>query len=359
MLNPTPPSSELLDRYLARRCSAAEEDVVRLWLASNPAWAVAADAVGQWNDTVPVATNARLAALKAMVDAERTALAVPSKPRAFTRGVPGGGSRARFLYSAAALVVAAGAVFGAARLFRPHAAPESRVYATQAGQRALVELADGSRLQLAPRTTVRVDVDPSTGARDVTLVGEAQFDVAPHANAPFVVRTGLVTTRVLGTTFAVRRYADDPVGQVVVTSGKVAVTANGATTTLAAGMARAFTDSLIALTDSLTDAAYTDWAHGRLVFTHARVSVVLARLKQWYGYDFRLADPAMGAEYVTTTFTLGETTQMMQRLKNLLSVRMEFDDSVVTLRPARESVTLERRTAPVRPVLSSSSEVGR
>ena len=60
-------------------------------------------------------------------------------------------------------------------------------------------------MTLAPRTTVRMLAFGPQG-RTVALDGEAFFDV-PHANrAPFIVQTGRVSTRVMGTAFDVHHY---------------------------------------------------------------------------------------------------------------------------------------------------------
>jgi len=157
----------------------------------------------------------------------------------------------------------------------------ARHYATQSGQRATVELADGSRITLAPRSTLTLVEDRHGHPVTADLVGEAHFDIIPNRAAPFAVRTGTVMTRVLGTTFDVRRYADERVGQVVVLSGKVSVQGKGAAHTIAAHMMASFTDSSVATSLVNDPTQYTDWTHGSLVFRDTPVPVVLATLKRW------------------------------------------------------------------------------
>jgi transmembrane sensor len=60
-------------------------------------------------------------------------------------------------------------------------------------------------------------------ARDITLRGEAFFEVAHNVNKPFIVHSGKINTRVLGTSFNIKAYTDDPRITVTVTAGKVAV----------------------------------------------------------------------------------------------------------------------------------------
>lgn len=232
----------------------------------------------------------------------------------------------------------------------------AKTYATHAGQQAVVAFADGSRMTLAPRTTVTLRTDADTHERTAILTGEAHFDITPSTHAPFTVRAGSSTVRVLGTTFDVRRYPGESRGRVIVWSGRVAVATRGAPMTLAAGMVGVFSDSAVTMSADAEQTVSTDWTQGRLVFRHAPVTLVLDALKRWYGYDFRLADSSLVREYVTTTFTLGDTRQTLQRLKTLLGVRMTFEDSVVTLHPDHDMDAPPARRSKLS---SHDSEVGR
>lgn len=242
---------------------------------------------------------------------------------------------------------------------RVHSSPmTTRRYTTGTGQRATVELADGSRIILAPRT--QLILTNGANGREVSLVGEAHFDVISSARVPFVVRTGAVTTRVLGTTFEVRRYPGDRLGRVLVFSGKVATAGRNAPVTLTAGMIGEFTDSSVVARATTDAATYTDWTNGQLVFRKVPVPAALATLTRWYGYQFRLGDSTLAADSVTAVFRIGETGEMMRRLQHLLGVNMTFDDSVVTLRPttgraADPTVHHNSHHLP----LSPSTEVGR
>jgi len=45
--------------------------------------------------------------------------------------------------------------------------------------------------------------------REVTLIGEAYFDVAHDSSRPFIIHTGKINIKVLGTSFNVRNYPQD------------------------------------------------------------------------------------------------------------------------------------------------------
>lgn len=118
---------------------------------------------------------------------------------------------------AAALLLAAGVAVGLYLHLRP-AAPQS--FATHLGERPILRLSDGTRIQLNTNTQVQTSV--TRAARTVTLErGEAYFEVVHDDKRPFVVYAGNRRITDLGTKFSVRREGDDV--KVVVTEGRVRV----------------------------------------------------------------------------------------------------------------------------------------
>jgi len=84
---------------------------------------------------------------------------------------------------------------------KPTAAPVStRMFATRAGERTTVTLADGSTVSLNGATRLRV-IYADGQRRAELLAGQAFFDVRHDVSRPFVVRAGASETRVLGTAF--------------------------------------------------------------------------------------------------------------------------------------------------------------
>ncbi|MFN8357854.1 MAG: FecR family protein [Spirosomataceae bacterium] len=89
----------------------------------------------------------------------------------------------------------------------------------------LLVLNDGSRVQLSPRSRLRYAPKFTNKTRDVYLIGEAIFEVT-HQSTPFLVHTGPITTKVLGTRFVVSAYQNTQRISVQVKSGKVSVYEN-------------------------------------------------------------------------------------------------------------------------------------
>jgi transmembrane sensor len=89
------------------------------------------------------------------------------------------------------------------------------------------ELEDGTVIWLHPQSKIQLAPSFSRNNRNVTLKGEAFFEVAKDHNHPFSISTGRITTRVLGTSFNISAYTSENI-QVSVMTGKVMVElANG------------------------------------------------------------------------------------------------------------------------------------
>jgi ferric-dicitrate binding protein FerR (iron transport regulator) len=85
------------------------------------------------------------------------------------------------------------------------------------------ELSDGSKITLAPKSELRYGSAFGKEKREVILTGEAFFDVAKDLEKPFLIYTGKLVTKVVGTSFRIKAYKDDKNISVSVRTGKVTV----------------------------------------------------------------------------------------------------------------------------------------
>ena len=228
-----------------------------------------------------------------------------------------------------------GILFFISQLESPSRRPDhSRVYTTTAGQSATITLGDGSRVILAPRSRLSV-VDAGTKARLVSLDGEAYFIVAQSATVPFLVQTGSVTTRVLGTEFLIR-HSNMAGVRVSVANGKVYMADRAHQkrgVILSAGQIGDLSDSTIHVTavDDVTPG--TEWIQGQLVFHDMPVSTILSTMSQWYGYQFRCADSTLPRRTVTMVVSMQSSVEVLAVLEQVLSVNLAITGDTIMLTP--------------------------
>lgn len=131
------------------------------------------------------------------------------------------GNRSMYIMAAASLLLCI--AFG--WWYFTHEPPTQSVPASlaEATQVRVIALPDGTVVTLNEDSYLDYPAVFSDSTREVTLTGEAYFDVKHDPGKPFMVHTGAFVTRVLGTAFNIRAYTKDSLLAVTVERGKVQV----------------------------------------------------------------------------------------------------------------------------------------
>jgi transmembrane sensor len=258
--------------------------------------------------------------LRARIAAESgSALSTPA-------GVRGRAARVARWLSAATILVAL-----TAYLVSRDASSSYRTASTSAGQRATLELGDGTRVTLGPASSLRYAIRP--GERDAELTGLAQFEVRHDPRRPFRVRTSGAETVDLGTTFVVRAYPDEQAVLVAVSDGSVSLRAGGAAVALSAGQVGRAGIHGVART-ALTTAPYMDWAEGRLSFTDASLDDVARELSRWFGADVR-ADPSLSSRRISATYDHPTLSSALSAIARATGARVARSSGAILFVPAQ------------------------
>lgn len=145
-----------------------------------------------------------------------------------------GGGHKRWLWLAAAVMTGAMAV--SALFFLPEARSGQEGLSKQVEAADVVRyngnkedellfLPDGSKVILSKGARISYNLLMNGGKREITLSGDAFFDVAPNVQKPFYIYTQHVVVKVLGTSFKVN--ASGGRESVAVSTGKVSVYLKG------------------------------------------------------------------------------------------------------------------------------------
>lgn len=100
-------------------------------------------------------------------------------------------------------------------------------YTSPKTQKSLIRLSDGTEVTLNAGSTLQYPKAFLEKERLVKLTGQAFFDVSHDAAHPFIVSSGKVSTRVLGTAFNVSAGAADPDVSVALIKGSVRIDVTG------------------------------------------------------------------------------------------------------------------------------------
>src|SRR5690606_4611751 len=122
---------------------------------------------------------------------------------------------------------------------RQYAGPEAETSRSTAfqeitvpkGSRSSIILPDSTLVTINAGTTVRYGTDFGAASRDIYLDGEAYFVVKKSA-IPFIVRSGTVQIKAVGTEFNVRGYSSENRIETTLVTGKVLVSDTSATSNI-------------------------------------------------------------------------------------------------------------------------------
>ena len=164
----------------------------------------------------------------------------------------------------------------------------NRIVTSAGGEYALV-LSDGTRVWLNAETELDFPVEFLGNERVVRLAGEAYFEVRRDENRPFIVEAGGVRTRVLGTSFDVKAYANEESVSTTLVTGKVEVRAgNGEPVVLTPAMRSVWrpADGKMRVERVSVDKVMA-WRDGLFLFDKESLVDVARVLERWYGVEFR------------------------------------------------------------------------
>lgn len=97
---------------------------------------------------------------------------------------------------------------------------------TRKGNKSNIRLQDGTQVMMNSDTRIVYGSDFGASSREVKLTGEAFFDVTHNASKPFIIHTGNINIRVLGTAFNVKSYPQDGIVETSLIRGRIEVTFN-------------------------------------------------------------------------------------------------------------------------------------
>ncbi len=192
-------------------------------------------------------------------------------------------------------------------------------------------LPDGSSVLMNEGSEVTYDPDAfATGRREVVLSGEAFFDIAHDPARPFLVKTGVVTTKVLGTAFNVR--ADGKSVQVTVTRGLVEVEGKTGVYGRVRPDQRFTVDvrTLEHLSEQVDVKQAVAWKNQHLIFDNIDLREVSRMIRAHYGSEVIFTEKEVLGCRVSASFLNGEDLSLVIRvLSEMMGATYRMDGNKV------------------------------
>ncbi len=211
---------------------------------------------------------------------------------------------------------------------------------TRNGSKTNLLLPDGSSVWLNAGSRLSYDSLYGNKIREVTLSGEAYFDVVKNPNKPFIIHAGKINIKVLGTVFDVKSYPGENTLEASLIRGSIEVTipsvsnkkiilrpnqkliidktetssshsSNQSTTVIMPEMSiqhlnRVGSDSVI---------AETGWMQNRLYFDDMSLRELLKNMERKYGVSFEVTDSSLYSIHFTGSFKDESVSQALDALR--------------------------------------------
>lgn len=156
---------------------------------------------------------------------------------------------------------------------------------TPKGGKYQVVLPDGTKVWLNAASSISYPVAFGVTKRNVTIYGEAYFEVAQDKSTPFTVDVhGRSSVQVLGTSFNINSYADEGSIRTTLIDGRIKVNAS---VILQPGQqsVQAKDNSAISLVPAADLAQVMAWKNGLFNFDRADIQTVMRSIERWYDVD--------------------------------------------------------------------------
>jgi transmembrane sensor len=184
-------------------------------------------------------------------------------------------------------------------------------------------LPDGSKVLLHKGARVDYETAFANTTREVTLHGEAYFDIR-HDPRPFIVHTGSIRTTVLGTAFNINVH-DERTITITVTRGKVKVENGAGEFSILRRNEQISVDSLhTRLKKTQVDAGEVlVWKKPYVLFNDVTMKEAMQELAQRYHVSVVFTNPAAENCPVTASFIGGESLEEMIKVLSKIN-NMEY-----------------------------------
>lgn len=206
---------------------------------------------------------------------------------------------------------------------------------TPRGGQYEIVLPDGTHAWLNSASTLRFPTRFSGPQREVNLAGQGYFEVAKNTSHPFIVHAGPTDIKVLGTSFDIMAYADEPECNTTLVDGAVLVNHQGADhllkpgqqarldlTTRSMGIRTADVEEVIA------------WKNGKFQFGKSNIKTIMRQIARWYDVEIEYRGDLSDIQLSGIISRKGDVTQLLDALEETGDVHFMTENNKIIVMPS-------------------------
>jgi transmembrane sensor len=203
------------------------------------------------------------------------------------------------------------------------------------GVKSNLTLMDGSKVVLNSGSSLKYAKNFKSDLREIELIGEAYFEVTKDPNRPFIVRTGQVSTQVLGTSLNIKAFENEDL-EVSLLTGLVEVSVDlevPRSISLVPGEAIRFkSESQKIQKGGFDKDQVLAWTQKTIVFEQTQMAEIKRVLENWYGVEIQFLNrPARDLE-ISARFNDQTLKEVLEGLSYSARFDYEIEDEKVFLK---------------------------
>lgn len=206
---------------------------------------------------------------------------------------------------------------------------------TSASKRKKVVLIDGTVVWLNSKSAISFNNHFNEKTRDITLSGEAFFEVTKNKDIPFFVNSEGVRTKVLGTSFNIEAYPEDDNVNVALITGKIWIKApDGNSKVLVPNQCISYSKSKNHLSpvhiENLEN--YTAWKDGKIVFNNIAFGDACKKLERLFNVSIHIKNKEIYQTNINGNFTVDQQPKaVLEILCRLVGARYRIDNRQISI----------------------------
>ena len=182
-------------------------------------------------------------------------------------------------------------------------------------------LPDGSSGYLNGGSLLKFPTHFSGKTRNISLSGEAYFNVKSNLRKPLIVSAKKIEVKVVGTSFNVMAYSDEPKVEVTLVDGIVEIYErmdgkNKFLEELESNESFTFNEqSSFGVISTTNVSEKLSWVEGKLKFKYEKFDDVIRKINRWYNVNIQIMDESLNSHIYYGTFeneTLEEVLNLLQ-----------------------------------------------
>ncbi|GEM_PF-295643 len=211
---------------------------------------------------------------------------------------------------------------------------ESLKLITENGEEFESILPDGTRVYMNAGSSISMDKDYNKATRDVTLVGEAYFEVFKDPSRPFIVHVDETKIQALGTAFNVKYYPKEEAKiRTFLEEGSIQVQGTSENIILKPG--QLFEYDKLSGKNRIQDNPEIDqlaWKAGFFEFNNSPLPEIMKELARWYNFSFEIS-PAYQDKTLSGTFNRNQSFSEVIKILEFSGLEVHKEGQNLTIKP--------------------------